>query len=461
MMKAYLAGNMPEACKIVDEYAASREGTGDELMWRLEQGKIKFDAGFYDESLKAFERAEQIIEDFDSRAEISARDAGAETGAAFTNQNALPYKGFIYDRILLNAYKALVYFALGKKSDAMVEIRRMHERQKKAVEYFDSEMKNSEEELKKGRGELAEQNSNASGDFDSIIASNPQLNSSYNEILEKAGKTYGNFINPFSLYLSAVSYLMDSNYNDANVDFRNLYKAEPLNKMIAQDFSTSLRGLGGILPSELESQEPWPHPLNKNIVFVIFENGITAAFKEEKAQIILPPPIPTGYSGIAFPVIEKFHPPYDDMTIESEGKKYKASDVADMDSIVAGELKEIFPYIITRLVISTIIKEAASYAAQMAAEQAGGELAKWGTVAATSIYKYTFNTADTRCWQTLPQKYMIAHFPKPQDGTFSVTAAGGLMSHTEKIKLSKDANFAIVHIRAQSEHYFSVKLFEF
>jgi hypothetical protein len=458
MMNVYLAGNMPEAEKIVDEYISSREGSGDELMWRLEEGKIKFDSGRFKESLQAFEAAEKLIFDFDERAKLSARDLGAETGAAFTNQNALPYKGFIYDRILLNAYKSLCYLGLGDSAGAMVEIRRMHQRQKEAKEYFDAEIKRSEEQISKDRAEMSNKNTDpASGDFQNIINSNPAMRESHEEVKGIAKKIYGDFVNPFCLYLSAINYMLESNYNDANVDFGNLYKADPSNSLISADFATSLRKLGSTTPDELKSSKSWDYPLNKNIVFVIFENGISAALKERKVQIILPPPIPTGYSGIAFPVVEQFPEPFGELLVSADGKIYKTVLVADMDSVVGSEFNEIFPYIITRLVVSTIVKEASAFAAQMVAEQAGGELAKWGTIAATSVYKYTFNTADTRCWQTLPKKYMITHFPKPKDGNLTLSAG----TQSQNISLSADKTFSIVYVRAQSPSFFSVKIFEF
>ncbi|HOK04456.1 MAG TPA: hypothetical protein PLN24_04280, partial [Victivallales bacterium] len=63
MFKEYLAGNIAEAEKIACKYAESRTGTGDELMWRLEEAKIKFDQGKYREALSIFEIAEKIVMD--------------------------------------------------------------------------------------------------------------------------------------------------------------------------------------------------------------------------------------------------------------------------------------------------------------------------------------------------------------------------------------------------------------
>jgi hypothetical protein len=95
-------------------------------MWRLEEGSAEFAAGNYKQSIKAFEHAEAVLKDFDNRAEINVREAGAEVGAVVTNLNALPYRSNYVEIILLNAYKALDYFALGDASGARVELRRMY-----------------------------------------------------------------------------------------------------------------------------------------------------------------------------------------------------------------------------------------------------------------------------------------------------------------------------------------------
>ncbi|MCK5845570.1 MAG: hypothetical protein KAG97_12725, partial [Victivallales bacterium] len=129
MMRDYESGDFKEAETIAAGFAKKRSGTGDELMWMYEEGSAKFAAGDYKGSIKAFEKAERIIYDYEHRATVSARDGLAETAAFFTTPNALPYKGNYYEKILLNTFKGLDYMALGDMSGARVELRRAYERQ--------------------------------------------------------------------------------------------------------------------------------------------------------------------------------------------------------------------------------------------------------------------------------------------------------------------------------------------
>ncbi|MCX6984644.1 MAG: hypothetical protein NT118_07830 [Lentisphaerae bacterium] len=130
------------------------------------------------------------------------------------------------------------------------------------------------------------------------------------------------------------------------------------------------------------------------------------------------------------------------------------------------EYEDIFPGMITRLVISTIIKEGASAAAEVAAWQVGGiegVFAVIGTVIATSAYKYAFNTADTRCWQTLPREYQVTQFPRPSDGKLKLSAVspGGTMVSAEPVEVKIEKNRAIIHVRQAGQGNISARVFEF
>ncbi|MFA6568374.1 MAG: hypothetical protein WCS96_09200, partial [Victivallales bacterium] len=269
--------------------------------------------------------------------------------------------------------------------------------------------------------------------------------------------------NPFVTYMSGMGYLVNHNYPEAAVDFRNLYKMETSNTLVRQDHVTVSKYLNNEIPKELSEIIPYPYPLDSDIVYVIFENGLAPALREQKIQIILPPPIPTGYSGIAYSDLEFFPLSLGGLEIkDSLGGSYKTVTVADMNSVVSQEYKEIFPGMITRLVVSTIVKEVASYVAQEAAAQAGGEAARWGTIVGTSIYKYAFNTADTRCWQTLPREFQIAHMPRPSDGILKISATSpdGTMVSAEPVEVKIEKKRAIIHVRQPGQGNISVRVFE-
>ncbi|MBN1863640.1 MAG: hypothetical protein JW808_01930, partial [Victivallales bacterium] len=76
-MVKYYSGDFKGAAEMLASKSEARLDTGDELAWRLDEGSASFTAGLYDVSLKAFERCEAIIKDYDERAVVSARDGGS------------------------------------------------------------------------------------------------------------------------------------------------------------------------------------------------------------------------------------------------------------------------------------------------------------------------------------------------------------------------------------------------
>jgi hypothetical protein len=478
----YYSGNLKSAAADFKDKAADRNGSGDELMWCLDAGTSAFSAGEYKTSLKIFERCEAILKEFRDRADISARDGGGETGAVFTNANALSYRGMYVDKIMLNAYKALDYLALNNMEAAQVELRRMRDSQKNVIKHFKDEIETAQKGIDAQNIKNQQKSANmgradTSVSFESLLK-NPVIDKAYKTSGDKANKLYGNLSNPFVTYFSAMGYFLENNYGEAMVDLRNLYKMIPDNKLVQQDYVTCAKKLGDKIPDQLKEISPLNYSLNTNIVYVLFFNGRAPALKQEKFQIILPY---VGYTGIAFPQYEYFQSPLKALQIDLKYKNRNISDkteqIVDFDAVMSQEYHLQLPTMITRLVISTLTKEIGSYAAVAAARQAGSG-AEIGAYALTGLYKWLFNTADTRCWETLPKEIQAARVPIPENHILTISPlsslAGASKDHSKptkknithfgkktKIKLKKDTKVAIVYIRALSADKLIYKLFEF
>ena len=455
---SYYSGNLNKAAEDLTGKSENRRDSDDELMWRLDQGTAQFTAGEYQQSVNTFKRCETIISDYDNRAVISARAGAAEAGSALTNANALPYKGMYLDRVMLNAYKALGYFALGAPSGAQVELRRMRYAQKRVVQQFNEEIRQNQQEIDaQNQKNQHKSTQNTSMSFNDI-AKNPIIDKVYKTSANKANKLYGNLSNPFVSYFSAIGYLIENNYAEALVDFRNLYKMLPDNKLVQQDYVSCARKIGAVIPEELSHIEAYPYPLDRKMAYVLLFNGRAPALKQEKFQMILPY---VGYTGIAFPRYEYFSSALQGLNIDylyqQKSLSVQTEQVANFDAIMSHEYHQKLPGMITRLVISTLTKEMASYAAVHAAKQAGTG-AQIGALILTGLYKAMFNTADTRCWETLPQEIQIAHIPIPDNGILQITPIGA--GKTTEIKLKNDTNNAIVFIRALSANKLIYKVFE-
>jgi len=453
MMAHYLAGQYDQVGEELSDrlkppawYNSSVVGTGDEVMWRLEAGTFCCLRGDDEESIAHFEAAENRIEDFDSRAVVTLRGAGAETAVLLTNLNALPYRGLCRDRILLPVFKAFAY--LGKKDEEgfRVELFRLRENQEKVL----ADYRDFFEKEQKALAEAKENNRRASRGIDPkkifSLSDNEQLNQELRKTGEIAQKGYGSFLNPFAVFLSAYGYARDGDFENALVDFERLRAMLPGSAMIRSLTAYAMTRAGRPLPEELAGVSVPDFPFERNAVLVVFANGRSAALRQ--VSLYLPVVFP-GYAtlvAVAWPVCEYYQAPCDGLTVQADGREYASESIADLDAILAQEYRDRLPGLIARTALSTAVKEFGSYAATQAAAKAD----KWAGVAVgvtTALYKMAVNTADTRTWEILPKEIRIALCPMPEDRTVVITPSGAAEI---KAVIPPDADSAIIYINAPS-----------
>lgn len=433
MMANYFEGNYKGSSEVATSYAKSRNNTGDELMWRLEEGSAKFASGDYKGSIKDLERAEKIIYDFEQRATVSLRDYAAEAGTFLTTPNTLPYRGNYSEKILLNAYKALDYMGMGDMQGAQVEIRRAYERQKEAEKRFDNEIREAREEAKK-----------KNFDPEQIVKTAPAFQEINREFEKASNQKLADFVNPFVSYLSAISYLYDNNIAEATVDFRRLYEMEPKNKNIARNLVTCLKATGDSVPDALKEVKPYEYPLNTNIVYVIYANGVAPARKERKIQI----PVPIIYTGVAFPVLEYFkegRSTHLNISIPKTKNSYKTEMIADMNTVFGTAYTKELPLIITRMVIAAASRDAGQIAMAVAMRNQN-PLAQIAANLGASAYKYAFNRADLRSWQGVAGEFQAVHFPYPEKE--NIIISNGTINKTVDLKNIKNRKMIIIYVKS-------------
>lgn len=457
MMADYLKGDNEDALDEIEYklrepawYNSSVVGTGDELMWRLEAGTMHFHLGNFDECIDQLRTAELLIEQYDERAEVSARDIGAEAGAALTNLNALPYRGYCRDRIALAVYKALAYLGAGNEEAFRAQIRRLRNEQKKVQDdynkFFEQEKARLDEE--KARNPEAARKTEATGSITKLSGNpnNVAFKNGMSRVKKVANKGYGNFLNPAAIFLSGLGSIRDGNYENARIDFRHLCEAMPNNPLFRQYYVTALQKAGREIPDNYSDVSPFDFPLEENCVFVVFANGRSAALEEISINF----PIMTAWPMCAF-----YPAPFQSLDAQAGGKKYSTMILADMDGILAQEFEERMPGIITRIVLNTLIKEGAYYsslavvAAQDNMDPAVQAAALASIAIGGAVYRVAMNTADTRSWEILPKEFQLTQFPMPEDRVVNLKLNGGV-SLSESFRLPADCKSAIIFVDAPS-----------
>lgn len=450
LVTAYVAGRSAEALEKINDklvepgfFNSSAVGSGDEVMWRLEAGMLNFLIGNFRDSIAHFNRAEALITDFDQRAVVNLREVGAESAVLVTNLNALPYRGFCRDRIMYPLIRAFAYLGAGDEEGFRVELFRLRENQQRVLDDYNHIFAAEEEAMKRER----KTHPAAAGvDARKVLADsdNRELADQFAEIDRVGQQAYGDFLNPLAIFMSGYGYARDGDFENALVDFERLRRALPGSPLVRRYYVEALRLAGREIPEELRGESRFGHRIGRGSVLVIFANGRGAAFRQ--VSLYIPIYFP-GYATIAttaWPVCEYYPAPFRRLEIESGGKRFHTEMIADMDAIISQEYTRRLPGMIARIVLSTAVKEAGSYAATRAAARADS----WAGIAVAigmALYKVAMNTADTRSWELLPREYQLAEFPMPEDHRIVIAPDGG---SPLRLEIPRGAGTAIIYVNA-------------
>ncbi|MBI9091984.1 MAG: hypothetical protein JEZ12_22455 [Desulfobacterium sp.] len=391
------------------------------LLWALQAGAAKRACGEYDQSTAFFDASENAIKDYNETGILG--NAGATMGSILINDTVLGYPPEEYDGIMVNTYKALNFWAQGNIDNARVEFLRALERQTRAKERFAKQIAKEKEALAKKQREADEKRQRQLAaattpqerraiknsprlDFNKAVR-NPEIDrimgqrySNLNEF-----EAYPDFINPVTTYLAGLFFSIHGEYNKAADLLKETYGMVKKNGYVAADFKQVEDILDG-------KSKP------KNLVWVIFENG-TGPEKEE-VRVDLPIFLFTNqvkYTGLAFPKLKTHAQAYPYLTVENNGKELgKTQLLADMDRVIQTEFKKDLPGIITKAVISALLKTYAQYEAQKEFGDLGGIIG--------GVYQLVTTSADVRIWTALPKNFQVARVVRPENGMLRIVAPG-------------------------------------
>ena len=308
-----LTNAVAEATKMADQNAKNK----DAIIWRLEQGAVLRGAGKYEESNKAFDQAQDKIDQYEQKAKVRI---GQEAGAMMSNQANLDYEGRAYDGIMLNTYEALNYLQLGEPDKARVELIRAYQRQQDAVEI-------NKKRIAAAQSQATATNANATATTDSgsqfkkmahspantgAAANNGVTTTNNSAAVDKAQqdpkfqsqiqgiyaglgtlKPYANYVNPFTVYLDGLFFMANAaDASDLERAHKSLERAvgfAPDNNYVKQD----LAAVDGVMQGK-----PLPPT-----TYVIFETGCAPVRDQIRIDIpVLLPRVP--YVGAAFPTLK-------------------------------------------------------------------------------------------------------------------------------------------------------------
>jgi hypothetical protein len=406
------------------EKKAGKSPSGDNLLWALQIGATDRNLKKFPQSTVWFDSCEEMMKTFD----VQWRETDV-IGTTVVNDNIIPYRGQIYDGIMVNTYKALNFMALGDKDNARVEFNRAMERQTRAKDTFNAEIQRRSAKAEKA-------NKKKSVDAKKT-AESPETQSRIAKVYpELTGfEAYPDFVNPFSTYLGGVFFMVTGDTAKARDLLRESAGMAPNNQYVARDIEAVNKLMDG------KDAEP--------TVWVFFENGL-GPIKEE-FRIDLPLFLVTRqvlYAGIALPKLVRRSAACDRLTIESQGKSYPTEIIGDMDRVVQTEFAKEFPWILTRAIIAAGAKAAAQNAILNNGRNDDMGVLAGRALAGIAVAAYSAATtaADVRIWSALPKNFQVAAMPMPSDGKLAIAASGG---RTFGVSI-ESCRYAIVYVKMVS-----------
>jgi hypothetical protein len=382
----------------------------DAVIWRLEQGAVLRANGQYEESNKAFDTAQDKIDQYSQEAKVKL---GHEGGALLSNQAELAYEGRAYDGIMLDTYETLNYLALGDPDKARPEIIRAYRRQEEAVEENKKRIEAIQDEAAANTNRATVEKAQQDSSFQAAI----QGDYTYLDNL----KPYADYVNPYTVYLDGLFFMASA------ADASDLERAHKSFERVS-----ALLGDNACIKQDLMAMDDLMNgkPLAPT-TYVLFETGCAPV--RDQIRIDIPtfwPELP--YLGAAFPTL-KFQNGYvPSLTVVADATNITTTLLSSMDSVVGRDFKNELPSIITKTLISSAIKATATHFVWEATrqKQADGSLDNGGiagalVLASASVYQVAVNISDTRTWTTLPKEFQFCRIATPPDRKIELRTPDG------------------------------------
>ncbi|MCU0289728.1 MAG: hypothetical protein MUF15_25460 [Acidobacteria bacterium] len=374
----------------------ARKGGRDGVLKALQSGYYYLFMQDYDKSRELFKIAEDQIEKFEERAKLSARDVVDNAKSALASDMELPYKGEMFEKIMVNTMLAVNYLLKGDLEGANVEVRRAEIRQKEMETKHQEELDQIEKQKKK---EKVDERT-----LDSIYQN-------YNILDEYAAKVISSFQNGFTYFLGGMVYELNKSANDAYQDYfksfslyKNKYTLEKLIELSKiLNMQTEYEKWTGMYKELFNSDIQINSPIsnsnvtNSELVVIYFCGNIP---RKTEAKFSLWTQQKT--FNVAFPFYDTNTFSWDNnyLEINHNGNLLgKTEIVLDFIPIVIKSLKEKLPGIVIRQIVRLISKNEV----EKNAGKAGGI---WGKLAAKIVNTVT-ERADLRGWYELPGNIQV------------------------------------------------------
>lgn len=386
-----------------------------EMWYWLNLGRLHQMNGQHKESINSFAKAEKILEEYEDRAKVSARNVGSGTGSLLFSKGAETYYGKGYERTLMHTLNGLNYLMLNDFQNAAVEMRKMEKRQEVWLLESEKKIKEAHDESSKKK----------------IEPGNSPPNYSMTEMLKDKSVVdmINNYQDPFSYGVSGFVCDLAGDADYAEVSLKRA------TKLLGEDNSDFFNTL---LCSKRNSATN-----DDDIdVTIIVLGGLGPSLNVETIRL------PVGglnYTAIELPAYNK---PTDDLTSvmvkTSSGESIKAKQLLFTDRLAYKTLSDEMPIEIVKAVTRATARGAVATAAGKD-NQLAGLLASIVMDAVSSQMGQSF-----RNWEMLPNSGYLTKIRAKKGATITAFLNDTQQSMNISSKCSKGQIFLVSYLNPQT-----------
>lgn len=375
----------------------------DQLLSLYELGSFYYLNGNFKKSADFFNIADTVAHAYEDDAVISMNATRRYSGALLTNDSAIRYEGFSYEKVMSRTLNAVNYLFLGDVEGAQVELRKAEEYQRFNREKH--KQKSSNIKSDKLMGNVANLYPNLGGI--NLSDNESTVNALYGKMFDQVKNVRNSFENAFTYFFASQIYLAqgDRGIDDAMVSIKRAYELMPNVPYIKSSYLDIARAHSQYSYDEARAQlrisrDSSSLSDNKSTgsVVVCFAVGHAPNMESSKISFMISDNIYT----LAFPIYNNFDIPQIPLTIRTPSDTIVTTTITDIRCLAIKSLQERMPELIGRNVLGAIVKAEL----QGKIRESSGSFA--GFIA--SIVSLSTSSADCRSWLSLPAELQIAKF---------------------------------------------------
>lgn len=432
-------GLIYEKCLESGDYAQAasfceKDAVGADMLANLNYGYALRCNKNYEKSIDSFDKAEALFKATEE--DYVLHSSEKIVASALINEKMTSYTGKLYEITLANVYKSICFLNLGKIDLARVEINRALDRQRRAKEFFSSELDHERELAKKKNESNSTDESTGKDYFNEIDKSEnvqKELAKHYSNM--SSFEIFANYTNPFVTYFAGIYSMLSGDSAKAVDLLKEASAMAPDNKYLQDDLVMAYQVSKSI---EGNSKSGSVSDCSKNIetsrfAWIFFENGAGPSLD----SLTIPIPLilvstKAPYTEIALPIHKDGNCALPGLPVATSREHLTSETLSDMNAVALTEFKSRFSAVLIRSIVSASVKGGM----QAVAHKFGGNLG----ALAMGVYTAVVTDADTRHWSALPARYELVRVR--MDGTNGEVTLGPVASE-RKLNLDPARNHLV------------------